>query len=202
MDNLQTEKTRYCQIVKISKFDYLVKDNIFHRTNGIFSTFSRTLTGRGGLNPIQQRREAESLSRFVHQEIVHPILISYQSILESQVEFDMWHRLRILELVDTCPITWNDGNKLTVGMAQKIVNLHCKDIWALDIIPAEYSQYFHIVIDAITLNNIGFENIAWTKINEYRKYFDFQKGYRELGEIQRVTPLEIECRVWNENSKK
>lgn len=88
---------------------------------------------------------------------------------------------------------------MTVGLAQKIINLHSKDIWALDLVPADFSQYFHVVIDIISLKHIGITDIAWTKVKDYRLYFDFQKKYRNLGNIQKLTPMEIECRVWNEN---
>ena len=131
---------------------------------------------------------------------MYPILTSYQLLLGSQVEFDIWHKLKTFELIDNCPISWNDGSILAVGLAQKIINLHCKDIWAMDIIPSEFSQYFHVVIDMISLKHIGITDIAWTKVRDYRLYFDFQKKYRQLAELQNITPLEIECQLWNENA--
>ncbi len=89
MDHLQAEKRKYCQIVKINKNDFVSKGDISQRTNGIFSTFSRTLVGRGHLQPEHLKREADDLSDFAYREIVYPILTTYKSILGSQVEFDI-----------------------------------------------------------------------------------------------------------------
>jgi hypothetical protein len=200
--DIEPEKLKYCDNVKMNRDIYSKNERIKNRTNGIFGTFARTLVGRAGLDPANNRKEASFLSDFVYQEIIDPILTTYEKILTSQAEFDLWHRRLTHRMIEKCPISWNTGKNLTIGMSQKIINLHCKDIWAINLIPIDYSQHFHVVIDRISLNIIGKNDFSWTHINNYIIYFDFQTAFRKFAEIRNQSPLAIECQYWNMSTQK
>ena len=167
-------------------------------TKTIFRTFTRILIGRGALPDNEKETEMEKLIRTVTQEVVQPILSSPAKILSSQSRFDEWHRDAVNRLITECPIKWKFGSRLTVGMAQKIINLHCKDFWALELIPERFSRHFHPVIDRVILNEFDHQ-VTWTKLDSYQEYIQLQSELRQKAQHLNMYPLEYECLIWNKN---
>jgi len=85
-------------------------------------------------------------------------------------------------------------------MAQKLVNLHCKALWALGLVPESYSQFFHPIIDSTTLELLK-RNIAWTKLDSYEAYMELQLAFRAVAQ-EHPYPLALECQYWNDHSKR
>ena len=132
--NVEIEKKKFREQAEISSDTYATDDKIGRRTRKVFRTFARTLNGRGDLPKSENDAEMRNLLHVVGSEVVHPLLSSPVTISGSQAQFDEWHREAVGSLKARCPISWRYGSSLTVGTAQKIVNLHCKDLWTLDLV--------------------------------------------------------------------
>ncbi|MFO8067137.1 MAG: hypothetical protein R6U11_06115, partial [Bacteroidales bacterium] len=133
--NTSKEKIKFIKQAVISENTYESDNNIAKRTRKIFKTFSRALSGRKHLSQNLKQNEINNLAHVVQNEIVHPILAESTNILRSQTEFDNWHKIAAEKIKNSCPVSWQNGSFLTLGMVQKIINLHCKDLWALDLVP-------------------------------------------------------------------
>jgi hypothetical protein len=196
--SVETEKGNFCAQVGISSDTYATDDEIGKRTRGIFGTFARVLTGRGAMPKDKKEVEMGNLLHVVRREIVHPLLSSSTAIAGSQAQFDEWHRKVVDSLRAGCPISWRYGSNLTVGMAQKLVNLHCKDLWALELVPESCSCFFHPIIDQVTLNMLS-RKVAWTQLDSYEQYMQLQLELRQMAQRWNTYPLALECRNWNKN---
>ena len=86
-------------------------------------------------------------------------------------------------------------------MAQKIINLHCKDLWALGLVPENYSRFFHPIIDQVILDTLH-RKVTWTQLNSYDEYMQLQLEFRQMAQRQNTYPLALECYYWNKNRKK
>ncbi|MEA3308462.1 MAG: hypothetical protein U9Q70_02990 [Chloroflexota bacterium] len=202
--NIEVEKKKFRERAKINSDTYATDGRIGKRTRRVFSRFARTLTGRGDLPKSKKEVEIKNLVRVVGRKVIHPLLSSPATIAGSQAQFDEWHRKSMDYLKARCPISWRYGSSLTVGMVQKIINLHCKDLWALDLVPESYSRFFHFTIDKVTLEHLlqlrG--RYTWTKLDSYEEYMQFQLRLRQMAKHQNIHPLALECWNWNANRKK
>lgn len=106
-----------------------------------------------------------------------------QNIPEQQEEFDNWHKDRVNVLASLLQI----GNNWPLGLAQKMLNLFLKDLWAWDEINNNQALNLHAPLDRIILSHI--KNIPeswknWTKVfcNEH----DFENKYSEYLRIQSI----------------
>ena len=196
--NVETEKRKFRAQARISSDTYATDDEINKRTRRIFKTFARVLTGRSDLSKNKKEAEMGNLLHVVRSEVIHSLLSSPTAILGSQAQFDEWHRKVVSRLKTKCPISWRYGSSLTVGTAQKLVNLHCKDLWALGLIPESYSRFFHPIIDKVTLDMLR-RKAAWTKLDSYEEYMQFQFELRQMAQRQDTYPLALECWNWNKN---
>lgn len=207
--DIEAEKRKYCSYVRIDKDIYssmFFRLNNFDRSNrlakrtrDIFGSFARVLRGRRHVPENQRDSEINNLVRIVRDDVLRPLLdrIKFNTI----TDFDAWHREKILTLKTKCHIAWPPNNKeMTVGMCQKIINLHCKDLWALNIVSKDYSQIFHPIIDNITLSGILRIQAVWTNIDNYIEYMEIQKLLREDAARKGHYPLAIECKNWNDES--
>ena len=59
-----------------------------------------------------------------------------------------------------------DGNKLDIGICQKLLNMMCKYYWCAGWI----AEPVHLPIDRINLTTIGEYDISWTKIKSLEEY--------------------------------
>ena len=196
--DVEAEKRQYCATVKIGSDTYASDDEIGKRTRRVFRTFARVLIGRSLLREEARQAEMSKLLHVVRHEVIHPILSSPELVLPSQARFDEWHREVVSTLKTRCPITWDRGSSLTVGTAQKIVNLHCKDLWALNLVPDRYSTVFHPIIDRVTLGMLNKPGrFPWTQLDSYRDYMRLQLELRKISERRGTYPSALECYHWN-----
>jgi len=173
---------------------------IDHRTNLIFHTFDRTLRGRGSIPEETKGPEKRQLYAVVRRAVVYPLLRSYTQISGSQAEFDRWHKDVVQTLKARCPIQWDHGPILTVGLVQKIINLHCKSLWTLEAVPDCYSRFFHATIDSTTLSHIlNQKRVRWTRLDSHGAYMQLQFQIRKIAESRRTYPLALECWNWARN---
>ena len=196
--DVETEKKQYCTKVKIDSKTYASDYEIDKRTRRVFRTFARVLTGRSLLREEVRQAEMSKLLHVVRHEVIQPILSTPELVLSSQARFDEWHRKVVSTLKTRCPITWDQGFNLTVGTAQKIVNLHCKDLWALNLVPSQHSMVFHPIIDRVTLGMLNKPGrLSWTKLDSYRDYMKLQLELRKMSEGRGTYPSALECCHWN-----
>ena len=207
--DIEAEKKKYCRYVRVDNDIYsseLFRLNNFDRSNrlakrtrDIFGSFARVLRGRRAIPENQRESEIINLVRSVRDDILRPLLDRID--FKTTTDFDTWHREKLLTLKTKCHISWPPNNEeMTLGMCQKIINLHCKDLWALNIVPKEYSQLFHPILDNITLSGILRINSAWTNINNHIEYMEFQNLLRGDASRKGYYPLAIECKNWNDES--
>lgn len=98
--------------------------------------------------------------------------------ISTQEEFDNYHEQICKSLI----IEWN---KLTIGQAQKWINMTLK-YWLLfgngriNLIEKN-SKFFHIPIDSYVQKGMFKETNPkpWSKINNYNTYFAYQLSHRE-----------------------
>lgn len=196
--DVEAEKKQYRAIVGISSDTYTTDDEIGKRTRRIFRTFAIVLAGRSDLPKDKKETEMENLLHVVRRAVIRPILSSPAAISNSQAQFDEWHREVVNRLKTECPISRKSDSSLTVGMAQKLVNLHCKDLWALGLVPESNSRFFHPIIDTVTLNMLR-RKVAWTKLDSYEEYMQLQLELRQTAQRWGTYPLALECQNWNKN---
>jgi len=202
--NVEVEKAKFREQAPVNDETYKMVGTISHRTRVIFSTFARTLKGRGDLRGSDKEIEMGKLARVVRREVICPLLSSPAAIAGSQAQFDEWHRKAVGSLKAGCPIKWRHGSSLTVGTAQKIVNLHCKDLWVLDLVPEIYSRFFHAIIDKVTLDHLLplHRGLCWTKIDSYEEYMELQVKLRQIAWRRNTCAIALECWNWNKNNRR
>ena len=197
--DIEEEKDRYCETVNINENTYQHYLEIDRRIRRIFKTFSRTLKGRSKIPQNRRDREIKGLVELMRTEVALPLLYAHSDFMPSQDQFDAWHEGKILLLKASCPISSKRASQLTVGMSQKLINLLCKDIWALNLIPSRYSRFFHPVIDQITLDALKEKGkLAWTRIDSYEVYMELQLEFRKMAREENTYPLVVECEIWND----
>lgn len=199
--DIETERKQFVITARISSATYTTDDRIGKRTRRIFKTFARALHGRGYLPESEKETEISNLVHVMRREVIDPLLSSPTEIAGSQNQFDNWHRKAIGNLKADYHVRWDYGSNLTVGMAQKLINLHCKDLWALDLIPENYSRFFHPIIDRVTLGMLR-RRVSWTTMDSYEEYMQLQFEFRQVARHQDTYPLALECWYWNRNNKR
>ncbi|HSW44587.1 MAG TPA: hypothetical protein VLM89_03345 [Phycisphaerae bacterium] len=86
------------------------------------------------------------------------------------------------------------NGRLTIGRAQKAVNLYLKFLWCLDLI----KEPPHCPVDSVVLETIGMNNIPWTRldsVNDYMSIIDTIKRH-----CRGQSPAKWECDVWNNHA--
>lgn len=197
---MPSEKQQYVETVGISRNTYKRLYSTQRRIEAIAHTFARVLIGRQCLDKNLKRREIDNLTQYITEHLILPIINSPQP-WQDEAEYSRWHKEAIEQVIANCPMTWNDGNCLTIGMAQKIVNLFIKDLWALEILSMRYESFLHVVLDRIVLKEMGYRT-AWTQIDDYQQYKVYQTKFKEHVEKQNIdhgqclSPIEFENIVW------
>ncbi|MGL5152426.1 MAG: hypothetical protein ACRC7N_17860 [Clostridium sp.] len=117
--------------------------------------------------------------------------------IKNQKEYDVWHE-------DTCnglkdKFNFYEYNEFYIGQSQKWINMTLKYIFlhGKDRIPGlTYLYNFcHIPIDNIILKKLNFDfNVAWSKLNDYQVYIEFQKNIRD----KNIIPLDFEFKLFME----
>jgi hypothetical protein len=194
--DVRREKRKYLEIVKVNRDTYASLNKCRNRTREIFNTFVRIFKGRSKLPKKKKEVQMKNLAHIVQREILSQLCRKPGSISNSQPKFDQWHEKTVAKLKRDCRV------RLTTGMAQKIINLHCKDLWALELVPKKYSSYFHPIIDKVTLDKVIERSIPWTKLKSYEEYMELQSIFRSKARKINANPLSYECYIWNKNRRR
>lgn len=119
---------------------------------------------------------------------------------ENHEAFDAIHENFCKKLIDS---NKNLYNKLTRGQAQKWLNMTLKYILILEENGIEKNmQYFHIPIDNVIQDilqskyNIPKKFPAWSQINDYEAYLEYQNTIRE--KLNPAIPIVKELELFNE----
>lgn len=135
-----------------------------------FLDFNRTLKIKDE-NRSTLRQSAENF-------ILKQLKIVTEKAFSNQKEFDMFHKSSCEKLIDI----WSE---LSFGQAQKWINMTLK-YWLLlgekRISGIEKNaKYFHIPIDSYVQKGMFNEKnpSAWSKIDKYETYFNYQEQHRE-----------------------
>lgn len=117
-----------------------------------------------------------------------------------QDTFDAWHEQTCCNLIDT--YQQNRYTDFTIGQAQKWINMTLKYVFTLGEKRISGFQpvysLCHIPIDNIIVDHLvnhGFSSLpnAWSRLNDYRWYLDYQKQIRDRFPYP---PLDVEFRLW------
>lgn len=135
--------------------------------------FNRTLKIKEGNQEARDTKQRNAQS-YLKEELEK--LISKE--INSQQKFDIEHEILCKNLI-------NNWSELTVGQAQKWINMTLK-YWLLFGASRiqnieKNANYFHIPIDSYVQKGMFDEKNPnpWSKINEYKGYFEYQQKHRE-----------------------
>lgn len=184
---------------RFSRSTYSSDAGIDKRTRTAFNTFVRTLKGRGSLSKAAKEAEMHQLADVVRHHVVHPLLQACADFSTSQTAFDQWHRQAVGTMIAQCPIQSSKGSKMTVGMAQKIINLHGKSLWALGVVPDNCCTCFHSAIDNHMLDLLD-QPHGWVFDDNYEWYLSDQLRVRAAARQYGTYALVLESWYWFENS--
>ena len=106
-----------------------------------------------------------------------------------QEQFDKWHEFACKRLI------LFSTDILTYGQAQKWINMTLKNLSMLDHKMTEKTyEFYHVPIDNYILNATKYKlSTAWSKLNDYNEYLEFQKWFRK--EYDGI-PLDVEFKMW------
>lgn len=171
-------------------------DNFLERCiERAYRDFNRTLHG------IKDHENKDAYSRL--SNLVKAIVgeITNKKI-STEIEFDNWHK-------DKCEVLQEGfmnelGYELSVGQAQKWINMTLKYLFALGESRfkgiSENYQFYHIPIDNIIQEKLEQEGIEkfkerWSRIKSYSDYLGYQKKVRQhfKGQI----PMDVEFKLFN-----
>ena len=115
-------------------------------------------------------------------------LLKWEDI-NNQEKFDKWHEFTCKRL-----ITFST-EILSYGQAQKWINMTLKYLSMFDHKQTErLYEYFHVPIDNYIIKATNYKfSTAWSRINSYKEYIDFQKWFRNKYD---GIPLDMEFKMW------
>lgn len=140
---------------------------------------------------------------------VSEVLISVSNELinkdfDNQSIFDAFHKLKCQELIKSFKANYQTID-FTIGQAQKWINMYLKYLFALgdNRVPGISKNYifFHIpldnIIQDILLDKAQIERIpvAWSRINNYDTYINYQRAIRSS--YTNKIPLDVEFKLFN-----
>ena len=107
----------------------------------------------------------------------------------DQDRFDKWHESACKRLI------LFSTNVLTYGQAQKWINMTLKNLSLIDHKATEKTyEFYHVPIDNYILNATDHKlSCAWSKLNSYDEYLEFQKWFRTHND---GIPLDVEFNMW------
>jgi hypothetical protein len=110
--------------------------------------------------------------------------------VKNQGDFDNWHRKTCTRLIKQF-----DDQPFTYGQAQKWINMTLKYLSMFDYVMVKsVYEYCHIPVDNYIIEKVGYSfNSAWSKINSYDEYLEFQKVFRLS---TKNIPLDEEFYMW------
>ncbi len=120
----------------------------------------------------------------------------------DQKEFDNWHKKSCHQLIYKFFEVL--GYKITIGQSQKWLNMSLKYLFAVGSKQIKnsnrFSQFYHVPIDnliQIEFLKYGVPklSIAWSKLNDYNRYFEYQTDVRNA--FRGKVPFLEELKIFN-----
>ena len=182
---------------KLTKTDYLnffetylfgdTSDSINSAIKLAYRDVCRTIHG------INKLKDKESvlipIKAVLYEEIQRMTSLKLKNI--TQDGYDKWMEFACRRLT-----VYGDSINLTVGQAQKWINMTMKYLSMIDSKKTEkIYEFCHIPIDNYVLKITNYDkfNTAWSRINDYEDYLRFQKWFREK---YTGIPLDEEFNLW------
>lgn len=121
--------------------------------------------------------------------------------------FNEWHKNLMQKLIESF-----QDQRLTLGQAQKWINmsfkyLYCFTAYNLHGISKRQFEQCHTPIDNYVLNNafkwygIRPLPIAWSKLNDYDLYINYQMDLKLVADNKGITQLELDFELWQRNGE-
>ena len=166
------------------------------------------------------------LIKNICKNILSPIETKEGEISFKNSNFDDWHKAKCREFINFMNNSIDKSNTnilkkdFTIGQAQKWVNITLKYLWLLNALPTGVKpEYLHVPIDSYIIeiaydNKNKFENAlgledkppkSWSKLSEYKKYFEIQEAIREAiktNTTNETIPIKWESLAWIEVAEK
>jgi hypothetical protein len=141
--------------------------------------------------------EHDAIIRNARQTLHASVTAILSAEVNTQSEFDQIHKKACYDLTASFK-----GQAFTVGQAQKWVNMTFKYLHLLDYPEVQkVYEFCHVPIDNYILERTKYTmSKAWSKIDDYREYLDYQKWFRE--KYPNDIPLDKEFYLWLEEAKK
>ena len=175
------------------KGDFFVDDVIALAITKAYRDLMRTIRG------FSKNPEHDIIIRNARQTIHKSITAILSAEINTQEEFDDLHKTACENLISAFR-----GQIFTVGQAQKWINMTFKYLHLLDYPNVQnVYEYCHVPIDRFMLDITNYKmSKAWSKLNDYGEYFEYQKWFRT--EYPNDIPLDKEFYLWLEaaNNKK
>lgn len=168
------------------------KDYLENCLDRAYRDFNRTLHG------FYKHKHKEIIlieaKKYLKEELIK---IRYSEKVILQEDFDRWHKSVCYGLKNI--FSKYEYLDFYVGQAQKWINMSLKYIFLHDETRLNgfnsIYEYCHIPIDNIILSKIDYNfSTAWSRINDYDIYLDFQKYIRKI--VLEESPLDFEFRLF------
>lgn len=169
------------------------KDYLENCIDRAYRDFNRTI--HGFVNNKNKDNILKESKSYLKKALIE---IRTNNLITSQVDFDTWHKstcYKLLKIFDKY-----EYPNFNIGQAQKWINMSLKYIFLYDESKIDgydsIYQYCHIPIDNIILNKLEYKNFntAWSRINDYNEYINFQRYIREV--VTDEIPLDFEFRLF------
>lgn len=176
-------------------FLYFGKDKNYLENciNRAYRDFNRTLHG------FDEHESKEIILSSARGYLKESLLkIEDNKNVNSQDDYDIWHKMICFDIQN---IFKKYGYAdFYIGQAQKWINMSLKYIFVHDETRVSgftnIYNYCHIPIDNIILSKLKYSkfNTAWSRINDYDTYLEFQRYIRQIAEDE--IPLDFEFRLF------
>ena len=190
------------EYVSVSKdaYDFL-KHMLFGAWNSIYVASSERAY-RDMCRTLRNIRQSDTNSTKLHSEIdlllEQEICDLFEHGIVNQKQYDEWHEKLCVRIRKYYR---DNGFDMTIGQAQKWVNMTMKYLFIADVPGVANAFYFcHVPIDSYIISaaekQLGLKRPAlpWSKMDDYREYAEYEKQIRmRLGN---TAPLEWEFKTW------
>ena len=190
------------EYITVSKdaYDFL-KHMLFGAWNSIYVASSERAY-RDMCRTLRNIRQSDANSTKLRSEIdlllEQEICALFEHGIPNQKQYDEWHEKLCLQI---CKHYRDNGFDMTVGHAQKWVNMTMKYLFVADVHGVADVFYFcHVPIDSNIVSAAEKEfglkppALPWSKMDDYREYAEYERQIRmRLGN---VAPLEWEFKTW------
>jgi len=172
------------------KGDFFVDDIITLAMDKAYRDLMRTIRGFAH-NP-----DHDTIIRTARHTLHASITAMLSAEINGQAEFDELHKAACYDLISSFR-----GQVFTIGQAQKWINMTFKYLHLLDYPEVQkLYEYCHIPIDSYILSITNYTmSKAWSKLNNYCEYLEYQKWFRD--KYTNDIPLDKEFYLWLEVSK-